>query len=110
MCKGPDERSENGLGLLSLSNDMGRRGANASGSEPVRGPSTRLSRFEQLVGESAMACSLAVLSPDALDLGFEQRNALQQLVLRIGVERFAGQPARGISAHPGEIVVHCNAA
>ena len=110
MCEGPDERSENGSDLLWLSKNMGRRGANASGSGPAVGPSARLSRLEQLVGQRAVAGGLAVVRPDPFDLGFEQRNALHQLVLRIGIERFTGQPACGISAHSGEIVVHCIAA
>ena len=38
-------------------------------------------------------------------LGFEYGDALDQFVLRISVERLAGQLARGISAHAGEIVL-----
>ncbi len=43
---------------------------------------------------------------DPRDFGLERGHALHQLVLRIAVERLAGQPARGVTADPGEIVLH----
>ena len=110
MCEGPYERTENGAGLLSLRTIWGAAGANASGAGPAAVPSARLSRLEQRIRKRAVAGGLGVLRPDAFDLCLEERDAVEQLVLRIGIERFAGQPARGISAHSGEIVVHCSAA
>src|SRR5688572_76668 len=90
---------------FSLRRIWGAGGANARGGGPDAAPSARLSRLEQLVGERAVARRPGVLGPDPFDLGLEQRDALDQLVLRIGIERLLGELARGISAHAWEIVV-----
>lgn len=69
-------------------------------------PSTGVSRLEQRIGQIPVAGGPGVLRPHAFDLGLEQFDALQQLGLRVAVERFASQPAGGIAADPGEIVLH----
>jgi hypothetical protein len=52
-----------------------------------------------------VAGRLGVLRLDPFDLGLEQRDAIHQLVLRIGVERLAGQQARGVAARAWQIIV-----
>ena len=106
MWKGPSERAGNvALGLL-LSGIWGAEARLLRGSGPAAAPSARVSRLEQRVGQLALLRRFRVVRADPSDLRFEQRDALQQLVLRIGIERFAGKPARGVTADPGEIVLH----
>ena len=91
--------------LLLLTN-MGRDKRDCERGGATGAPSARLSGFEERVGELLVAVRLGVVGPDPFDLGFEQRYALQQLVLGVAVERLLGELARRISADPGEIVLH----
>ena len=60
---------------------------------------------EQGVGRLAGIGRLRMVEPDALDLGFEQGDSGYQLFLRVALQALGREPVRGISAHPGEIVV-----
>ena len=73
------------------------------------GPSVRLSRPEQRIGRRAILLDARVPCADTLDLGFEQGDPRDQLVLRIGVEAFLRQQAGGIASRAGKVIhVHAS--
>ena len=93
-----------------IANDICRGSAIARGTKGRSGPSALTFGFEQHVGQLAVIGCLGVLRFNAGNLGLKLGDAVQQLFLRIAVERLLCQEACRVTALAGKIVFHCIAA